>query len=49
MVFPSSETLAGESSLVSGFVSIENPDNSGSYYPDATTHELALGHYYIWQ
>jgi|GEM_PF-2861322 len=42
MVFPSSETIAGESSIVSGFITIDNPDNPGSYFPDATTHELVL-------
>lgn len=42
IVFPSSETIAGESSLVNDFITIDNPSNSGSYFPDATTHELVL-------
>lgn len=43
LVFPNSDTLVGETSLVSGYVLIKNHDSgSGSFLPDPTTHEIEL-------
>jgi len=42
LIFPTSETLVGETSLVSGFVTVENHDGTSSFWPDPSTHELAV-------
>jgi hypothetical protein len=42
LLFPTTETIAGESSITAGFITVTNHSGASNFYPDATTHKLEV-------